>query len=175
MSFADIPAGKNPPDDLYAVIEIPANSTPVKYEVDKQIGALLVDRFLSTAMFYPCNYGYVPQTLSEDGDPLDILVITPTPVVHGAVIRCRPIGMLMMTDEAGIDAKVLAVPVDKLSPLYKNIKSIDDLPKEQLDIIGHFFENYKALESGKWVKVSGWQGVKEAQTEVMNSVKRYKA
>jgi len=175
MSFADIPAGKNPPDDLYAVIEIPANSTPVKYEVDKQIGALMVDRFLSTAMFYPCNYGYVPQTLSEDGDPLDILVITPTPVVHGAVIRCRPVGMLMMTDEAGIDAKVLAVPVDKLSPLYKNVKSIADLPQELLAMIGNFFENYKALESGKWVKVSGWQGVQEAQAEVINSVKRYKA
>ncbi len=174
MSYAEIPAGKNPPDDIYAVIEIPAQSLPVKYEVDKEINTLMVDRFLTTAMFYPCNYGYVPQTLSEDGDPIDIMVITPVPVVHGAVIRCRPIGMLSMTDEAGIDTKLLAVPVEKLCPMYKHIQSPKDLPAEQLAMIAHFFANYKALEPGKWVKIGDWLDAAAARKEIMASVERYK-
>src|SRR5579871_1340083 len=110
MSYANVPAGKNPPNDVNAIIEIPANSAPVKYEIDKESNTLMVDRFLSTAMFYPCNYGYIPQTLSDDGDPLDLMVLTPVPLVHGSVIRCRPLGILMMSDEAGIDAKILALP-----------------------------------------------------------------
>lgn len=174
MSYADIPAGKNPPDDVNAIIEIPANSAPVKYEVDKDSNTLWVDRFLSTAMFYPCNYGYVPQTLSEDGDPLDLMVLTPTPLVHGAVIRCRPLGILLMSDEAGIDAKILSVPVSKLTKHYDDVKTLEDLPKDVLAQIGHFFEQYKALEAGKWVKVDGWKGLKEAQKEIMDGVARYK-
>ncbi len=173
MSYADVTAGKNPPDDIFAIIEIPALSSPVKYEMDKEMGVLLVDRFLSTAMFYPYNYGYVPQTLSEDGDPLDIMVLTPIPLVHGSVIRCRPVAMLAMTDEAGVDTKILAVPVDKICAHYKHIKSSADLPQEQLSAIANFFENYKALEPGKWVKVEGWRGLKEAQEEIMSSIKRY--
>lgn len=173
MSYADIPAGKNPPEDIYAIIEIPAHSSPVKYEVDKELNALLVDRFLSTAMFYPCNYGYIPQTLSEDGDPIDILVVTPIPVIHGAVIRCRPVGLLSMTDEAGVDTKLLAVPADKLTPLYKNIRSPQDFAPEVLGMIGNFFENYKALEPGKWVKVGGWEGPEAAHREILASIKRY--
>ncbi len=174
MSFTNITAGQNPPDEINAVIEIPANSSPVKYEMDKKIGVLNVDRFLSTAMFYPCNYGYIPQTLSEDGDPLDVLVITPIPLIHWSVIRCRPVGMLNMTDEAGIDAKLLAVPIDKLTPAYRHIKTIEDVPREELAKIAHFFENYKALEAGKWVKVENWQGIKEAKNEIMQSIERYK-
>src|ERR1700687_2074048 len=144
MNFADVTAGKNSPDDIHAIIEIPAFSPPVKYEIDKELGVLMVDRFLSTAMFYPCNYGYIPQTLSEDGDPLDIMVITPIPVVHGSVIRCRPVGVLLMTDEAGVDSKILAVPVDKLSTYYSHVESPKDFPEGQLSAIGNFFENYKA-------------------------------
>ena len=175
MSYQTVTAGKNPPHDIYAIIEIPAFSAPVKYEVDKEMDALLVDRFLTTAMIYPCNYGYIPQTLSEDGDPIDIMVITPIPVVHGSVIRCRPIGMLAMTDEAGVDTKLLAVPVDKLCPLYKNIQAPQDLPAEQLAMIANFFENYKALEPGKWVKVGEWQDAKAAQDEIVASIARYQA
>lgn len=174
MNYAAVPAGKNPPEDVYAVIEIPAFSSPVKYEIDKTSNVLMVDRFLSTAMVYPCNYGYIPQTLSEDGDPVDILVITPMPLVHGSVIRCRPIGVLAMTDEAGVDAKLLAVPVDKLCPWYKQVKSPQDLPAEQLAMIGNFFENYKALEPGKWVKVEGWHDAKVAHQEILDSIHRYK-
>lgn len=175
MAYADLPAGKNPPDDVYAVIEIPANSPPVKYEMDKEHNVLMVDRFLSTAMFYPCNYGYVPHTLAEDGDPIDILVLTATPVAHGAVIRCRPIGMLSMTDEAGVDTKLLAVPVDKLSQMYKAIQSPRDLPAELLATIGHFFENYKSLEPGKWTKIGDWQDAAVAKAEIQASIARYKA
>lgn len=173
MSYDLIPAGKNPPEDINAVIEIPAYSEPVKYEMDKEANVLMVDRFLSTAMCYPCNYGYVPQTLSEDGDPIDILVVTPFPVVHGAVIRCRPVGLLAMTDEAGVDTKLLAVPVEKLCPLYKNIRSPQDFPVEQLALISHFFENYKALETGKWVKVGGWQNADAAAKEILSGIKKY--
>ncbi len=175
MNFANIAPGKNVPDEINVVIEIPAYAAPVKYEADKEHGVLMVDRFLSTPMFYPANYGFVPQTLSGDGDPVDVLVITPVPLIHGAVIRCRPIGMMQMTDEAGIDNKILAVPVDKLCPLYKDIKSPEDLPEAQLASIAHFFEHYKDLEKGKWVKVNGWQSLDAAKAEIVNSVERYRA
>ncbi|MET0379708.1 MAG: inorganic diphosphatase, partial [Spongiibacteraceae bacterium] len=158
MSFNQVPAGKSLPDDIYVVIEIPANHAPIKYEVEKDYDALMVDRFMATPMFYPANYGYIPQTLSEDGDALDVLVVTPYPVAPGSVIRCRAIGVLNMSDEAGQDAKLLAVPHDKLTVLYKHVKEPSDLPELLIKQIQHFFENYKDLEVGKWVKVEGWAG-----------------
>lgn len=173
MDLSKIPAGKNAPDDINVVIEIPANSSPVKYEVDKASGAVLVDRFMATPMFYPANYGFVPNTLGEDGDPLDVLVVAPYPVVPGAVIRCRPVGVLNMTDESGKDAKVLAVPHDKLSALYKDVKEATDLPALLLAQIKHFFENYKALEPGKWVKVDGWSDAAAAKAEITKAIAAY--
>lgn len=173
MSLLNVPAGKSLPDDFNVVIEIPAHAAPVKYEVDKASGALFVDRFMSTAMHYPCNYGYIPQTLSEDGDPVDVLVVTTIPLVHGCVVRCRPVGMLHMTDEAGVDVKVVAVPVDKLLPQYRDIKEPADLPPELLKQIEHFFNHYKELEPGKWVKTEGWAGSDAARAEIVASAKRY--
>ncbi len=173
MSLKNISAGKNAPDEVNVVIEIPANSDPVKYEVDKDTGAVFVDRFLNTAMFYPCNYGYVPDSLSDDGDPVDVLVITPAPLVVGSVIEVRPVGMLKMTDEKGEDAKVLAVPKSKLCSLYDQIKNIDDVPPQLLSTISHFFEHYKDLESGKWVKVDGWVDLTEAKREISDSIARF--
>ena len=170
MSINDIPAGKNIPDEINVIIEIPANSDPVKYEVDKDTGALMVDRFMATAMFYPCNYGYIPNTLSEDGDPLDVLVPTPYPLINGAVIKCRPVGVLKMEDESGIDAKLIAVPVDKLSVIYREVQEATDLPALLLQQIEHFFEHYKDLEKGKWVKVQGWGDAAEAKAEIVKSV-----
>lgn len=166
MSYNNIPAGKDLPNDIYVVIEIPANSTPVKYEIDPEYDALMVDRFMATPMFYPANYGYIPNTLSEDGDALDVLVITPYPVAPGSVIRARPIGILNMSDEAGKDAKLLAVPHDKLTQLYKDVKETSDLPELLIKQIEHFFERYKDLEVGKWVKVEGWADSKAALAEV---------
>jgi len=173
MGLKTIAAGKDVPNDINVIIEIPANGQPVKYEIDKDSGALFVDRFMSTAMFYPTNYGYIPQTLSEDGDPVDVLVITPYPLLSGAVIRCRPIGVLNMTDEAGADAKLLAVPVDKLSQEYKNVTSYKDVSKNLLNSIEHFFEHYKDLEPEKWVKVDGWADIDAAKREIEASIKRY--
>lgn len=173
MSFNNIPAGKKLPEDVYAVIEIPANHSPIKYEIDKDADCIMVDRFVATPMFYPCNYGYIPQTLSEDGDPLDILVVTPYPVMPGSVIRSRPIGILNMSDEAGKDAKLLAVPHDKLSALYKHVKEISDLPELLIKQIEHYFENYKKLEPGKWVKVDGWANAAAALAEVTRSAEAY--
>lgn len=173
MSLNQVVAGRNVPDEINVVIEIPANGDPVKYEVDKQSGALFVDRFMSTAMHYPCNYGYVPMTLSEDGDPVDVLVLAPIRLLSGCVIRCRPIGLMEMEDEAGPDCKILAVPVDKTSPIYKDVKSHLDLPKSLLDTIAHFFAHYKDLEPGKWVKVNGWQDGDKAKIEIISSIKRY--
>jgi inorganic pyrophosphatase len=175
MNLDKIPAGKNPPDDINVVIEIPAYGPPVKYEVDKDSGALMVDRFMRTAMFYPANYGFVPNTLSDDGDPVDVLVVTPIPLQSGCVIRSRPVGMLNMTDEAGGDAKVIAVPVSKLYTLYDHVKSPEDLPPELLAQIKHFFENYKTLEPGKWVKVEEWAGLDAARSEIQASIERYQA
>ncbi len=170
MSYQLVPAGKNPPEDIYVVIEIPAQHSPVKYEIDKETDSLFVDRFLGTAMFYPANYGYIPQTLSEDGDPLDVLVVAPQAVTPGAVIRARPIGKLVMEDESGVDAKLLAVPHDKLTPLYRHVKEPSDLPELLLAQIRHFFEHYKDLEPGKWVKVSGWEGSDSARAEIIKSL-----
>jgi len=167
--------GLNVPDDINVIIEIPSHGEPIKYELDKDTGAMFVDRFMSTAMHYPCNYGYVPHTLSDDGDPVDVLVVTPIPLITGVVVRCRPVGMLKMTDEAGIDAKVIAVPVDKLTSLYTHIKSPDDLPPLLLKQIAHFFEHYKDLEPGKWVKVEGWVDIDGAREEILAGIERYKA
>ena len=174
MSFDKIPSGKALPDDIYVVIEIPANSPPIKYEIDKEHNALFVDRFMATPMFYPTNYGFIPQTLSEDGDPLDVLVVTPYPVQAGSVVRCRPIGMLNMSDEAGRDTKLLAVPHDKLSVLYHNVKEPSDLPELLIKQIEHFFENYKDLEKGKWVKVENWEGAAAAREAIQKAVAAYK-
>ncbi|RIQ17713.1 inorganic diphosphatase [Bordetella avium] len=173
MSFERVPAGKNLPEDFNVIIEIPMNADPVKYEIDKESDAIFVDRFMLTAMHYPCNYGYIPQTLSEDGDPADVLVITPFPIQSGAVVRCRALGVLEMDDESGGDAKLLAVPVDKLYPPYRHIKSYEDLPAEDVARIQHFFEHYKDLEKGKWVKVKGWKGVEAAHEEILRSAERY--
>ncbi|MFM1827734.1 MAG: hypothetical protein RLY67_1115 [Pseudomonadota bacterium] len=175
MSLKSIPAGDKAPDEFNVVIEIPAHSDPIKYEVDKETGALFVDRFMMTSMHYPCNYGYVPDTLSDDGDPVDVLVITPFPVAMGAVIPCRPIGVLKMDDEAGGDAKLLAVPIDKILPIYKHWKKPEDIAPERLHQIQHFFEHYKDLEKGKWVKVQGWEGPDSAKKEVADSIARFKA
>ena len=155
MSYTNIPAGKDLPNDVYVVIEIPANHSPIKYEIDKDMDCLLVDRFMATPMFYPANYGYIPNTLADDGDPLDVLVITPYPVAPGSVIRARTVGVLNMEDEAGEDAKLVAVPHQKLTQMYNDVNDIDDVPQLLRDQIGHFFENYKDLEKGKWVKVKG--------------------
>ncbi len=173
MSFDKIPAGKDLPNDIYVVIEIPANHDPIKYEIDKETDSLMVDRFMATPMFYPANYGYISNTLSEDGDPLDVLVVTPYPVVPGSVIRSRPIGILNMSDEAGQDAKLLAVPHDKLSTLYQHVKEVSDLPELLIKQIEHFFENYKDLESGKWVKIDGWADSEAARTEIIKSVEAF--
>ncbi len=173
MSLNQVPAGKNLPHDFNVVIEIPMNGAPIKYEVDKESGAIFVDRFMSTAMHYPCNYGYIPQTLSEDGDPVDVLVVTPFALIPGVVVRCRTIGMLKMSDESGVDAKLVAVPVDKLSPLYQAVQSVQDLPPLVLAQIAHFFEHYKDLEPGKWVKVEDWVDAGQARAEIMASVARY--
>ncbi|MFP4161924.1 MAG: inorganic diphosphatase [Ectothiorhodospira sp.] len=174
MNIDKISAGKDVPNNINVIIEIPAQSSPVKYEVDKDSGALLVDRFMATPMFYPCNYGFVPHTLSDDGDPVDVLVMTPYPLLSGSVILCRPVGVLNMTDEAGEDAKLLAVPVSKLSPEYDGIQGPDDVPPLLLEQIRHFFEHYKELEPNKWVKVQGWAGADAARAEIESSVQRFR-
>lgn len=162
MNINAIPAGKNPPWDLNVVIEIPLGGEPVKYEVDKESGALFVDRFLHTAMYYPCNYGFVPHTLADDGDPVDVLIAGQTPVIPGSVVRARPIGALLLEDEAGMDEKILAVPVDDLHPYYAGVASYRSLPQILLDQITHFFQHYKDLEPNKWVKVDRWADADEA-------------
>ena len=175
MGFAKVPAGKDLPNDLYVIIEIPAESSPVKYEIEKEEDALFVDRFMAAPMFYPANYGYINNTLADDGDAVDVLVLTPYPVVPGAVIRCRPVGVLNMTDEAGVDAKLVAVPHDKLTKVYKDVNDISDLPQLTLDRIKHFFENYKGLEEGKWVKVESWEGAEAAKAVIVEGAKAYEA
>lgn len=172
MDLSKIPAGRNPPKDLNAIIEIPQGGVPVKYEFDKESGALVVDRFLHTAMFYPGNYGFIPQTLSEDGDPADVIVIGQVPVVPGALIRCRVLGALMMEDEAGGDEKLLAVPVDALHPFYRGVTSYKELPEILCEQIAHFFEHYKDLEKGKWVTVSKWLDAPDAEQLVIDAIAR---
>lgn len=175
MILDRVTSGKSVPDDVNVIIEIPLRGEPVKYEVDKATGAMFVDRFMNTAMHYPCNYGYVPHTLSEDGDPVDVLVVTPVPLMTGTVVRCRPLGMLQMTDESGPDAKILAVPVAKLCTLYEKYRTAEELPGELLAQIAHFFQHYKDLEPAKWVKIEGWTGPEEAAREIGASIDRYKA
>jgi len=175
MSLNNVPAGRDLPNDFNVIIEIPMNADPIKYEVDKETGAIFVDRFMGTAMHYPCNYGYVPQTIAGDGDPVDVLVITPFALIPGVVVRCRAIGVLNMTDEGGSDAKVLAVPVDKILPIYKHWQKPEDMNELRLQQIQHFFEHYKDLEKGKWVKVDGWAGPDEAKAEIMAGVAAFQA
>jgi inorganic pyrophosphatase len=174
MSFNHVPAGKDLPQDFNVIIEIPAQSDPVKYEADKETGLLHVDRFIGTGMRYPANYGYIPQTLSGDGDPVDVLVITPFPLLAGSVVRARALGMLQMTDESGVDAKLVAVAHDKVCPMTADLKSIDDVPAYLKDQIKHFFEQYKALEKGKWVKVDGWAGIEAAHKEITEGAANFK-
>ena len=173
MNLDRVDSGRDIRNDFNVIIEIPMNADPVKYEVDKETGALFVDRFIGTAMHYPCNYGYIPHTISDDGDPVDVLVITPYPLQPGVVVRCRPIGMLKMEDEAGGDAKLLAVPLDKILPWYRHWRRPEDINRERMDQIRHFFEHYKDLEPGKWVKVVGWEGPESAATEILEGIARY--
>ncbi len=173
MGLDRVESGRDVPRDVNVIIEIPMNSEPVKYEVDKHSGAIFVDRVLTTPMHYPCNYGYIPHTLSGDGDPADVLVVMPVPLIPGSVIRVRPIGQLNMVDEAGEDTKIIAVPVSKVFAAYDDIHSIDDLPVLTRDRIAHFFTHYKDLEPGKWVKLDGWSGREAAEAEILRSVERY--
>ena len=175
MSFEKVPAGNDLPNDINVIIEIPADSSPVKYEIDKDSDAIFVDRFMAAPMFYPANYGYINNTLADDGDALDVLVVTPYPVIPGSVVRCRPVGVLNMTDEAGEDAKLVAVPHDKLSKAFKDVQDVEDLPQILRDRIKHFFENYKSLEEGKWVKVEGWDNAEAAKAAIIKSQKAYEA
>jgi inorganic pyrophosphatase len=172
MNIEMIPIGENPPHDVNVIIEIPAGGSPIKYEMDKASGALYVDRFLHTSMIYPANYGFIPHTLSEDGDPVDCMVVGPTPVVPGVVLRSRPIGALIMEDEAGMDEKILAVPVDKLHPFYTSVSSFRDLPAILINQINHFFAHYKDLEQGKWVRVKRWADPQEAAELIRDAIRR---
>jgi inorganic pyrophosphatase len=174
MDITKISSGRAPPHDINVVVEIPQGGLPVKYELDKTSGAMFVDRFLHTAMFYPGNYGFVPHTLALDGDPIDVLIVGPVAVVPGAIVRCRPIGALLMKDEAGPDEKIVAVPVDALHPFYSGLRSYEDLPRILCDQIAHFFNHYKDLEKGKWVEVVRWIGPAEAEEAVMAAIARAK-
>jgi inorganic pyrophosphatase len=172
MDLSRIPVGDNPPHEVHVIIEIPQGGIPVKYEVEKQSGAMFVDRFLHTAMFYPANYGFIPHTLSEDGDPIDRMVISPASVASRVVVRSRPIGALLMEDEKGVDEKIIAVPIDKLHPFYKRVTRYRDLPEILMEQIGHFFEHYKELEKGKWVKLVRWVEPGEAADLIRAGVER---
>jgi inorganic pyrophosphatase len=175
MSLQQVSAGRNFPDDINVIIEVPMNSPAIKYEVDKKSGAIFVDRMLKTAMYYPCNYGYVPHTLCGDGDPADVLVVLPLPLLPGTVVRCRPVGVLKMVDEAGEDSKIIAVPVTDVTGMYRQVKSVEDLDEILLDQIVHFFEHYKDLERNKWVRTGGWEGVEAARQELLDSVSCYES
>ncbi|MEX0923049.1 MAG: inorganic diphosphatase [Rhodovibrionaceae bacterium] len=172
MDLQKVSVGRNPPFEVNVVIEVPIGSDPVKYELDKDSGAMFVDRFLHTSMFYPCNYGFIPHTLSDDGDPVDVLVAGPHPVVPGAIIRARPVGVLIMDDEKGQDEKLLSVPVDELHPYYRNINSYRELPDILTRQIAHFFAHYKDLESGKWVDVKHWGEPGEAHRMIEAAIAR---
>ncbi len=173
MDVTKISAGNDIPNRFNTLIEIPDDVGAVKYEFDKDSGALFVDRLFGTSLHYPANYGFIPNTLSDDGDPLDVLVFTPVPLLSGCVIECRPLGVLRMEDESGYDAKVLAAPADGIGSYYKNMRDISDLREELLAEIVHFFEQYKALESGKWAKLDGWGDKEEAKQEVLKSFNAY--
>lgn len=172
MRIDAIPIGKNPPKDINVIIEVPVGGEPIKYELDKASGTLWVDRFLYTPMRYPGNYGFIPHTLADDGDPLDVIIVNQRPIIPGGVMNCRPIGVLNMQDEAGADEKIIAVPSTKLTRRYENITSYEDLPKITLDQIVHFFEHYKDLEPNKWVEVTGWQGQEAAEEIIERSIKQ---
>jgi len=171
MQIDKIIAG-NLPDEINVVIEIPMNDNPVKYEIDKESRAIFVDRFIQVAMFYPCNYGFIPHTLSGDGDPVDVLVLSNYPVIPGSVMKCRPVGVLMMEDESGVDEKIIAVPIDKVDISFSNVKDINDVNNDVKLRIKHFFEHYKDLEKGKWVKILGWEDIKKAKSLIEEGVKR---
>lgn len=173
MILDRVTSGDNPPDEINVIIEIPANAEPVKYEVDKESGAMFVDRILRTAMRYPTNYGYIPHTLSDDGDPCDVMVPTAFPLIPGSVIKCRPVAVLRMTDESGDDAKVVAVPSDKVSSRWSHVKEMEDMPEELMERMAHFMEHYKDLDEGKWVRVQGWEGREAARQEILGSIQMY--
>jgi len=173
MSLDKVSPGKNLPESFNVIIEISMNADPIKYEVDKESGAIFVDRFMGTSMHYPCNYGYIPKTIAGDGDPVDVLVMTPFPLIPGVVVRCRALGVLNMEDEGGEDAKLLAVPENKILPLYAHLNAVSDVHPLTLNAIQHFFEHYKDLEKGKWVKVQAWGDVSEAHQEILTGLKRY--
>lgn len=176
MGYEKLDAGKKAPDEINVVIEICAADSSVKYEVDKDSGCLSVDRFMNVAMHYPANYGFVPKTLYDDGDPVDVLVLTPYPIVAGCVIKCRPVAVLQTEDESGGDAKILAVPTDKVSTgFYADMKDLADVPVRLQKKIQHFFERYKDLEQGKWVKVSGWEDAAAAKAAIQRSIDAYQA
>nr|WP_316656757.1 inorganic diphosphatase [uncultured Gellertiella sp.] len=175
MRIDAISIGKNPPNDINVIVEVPVGGHPIKYEMDKEAGTLVVDRFLYTPMTYPGNYGFVPHTLSEDGDPIDVLIANTRPLVPGCVINVRPIGVMMMEDNSGKDEKIIAVPSDHLTKRYEKVKDYKDLPEITLQQIEHFFEHYKDLEPGKWVKIFGWHGVDEAQQLIVEAIARHKA
>ena len=175
MRIDAIAIGKNPPHDINVIVEVAIGGEPIKYEMDKEAGTLVVDRFLYTPMRYPGNYGFVPHTLSDDGDPIDVLVANTRPIIAGAVINVRPIGVLKMEDDGGGDEKIIAVPSPKLTQRYANVHTITDLPQITLDQIQHFFEHYKDLEPGKWVKIIGWGGAEEAQQLILDAIERAKA
>ena len=175
MILDRVTSGDNPPEEINVIIEIPANADPVKYEVDKESGAMFVDRILRTAMRYPVNYGYIPHTLSDDGDPCDVLVPTAFPLIPGSVIKCRPVAVLKMTDESGDDAKVVAVPSDKVSSRWGHVHDKDDMPEELMERMAHFFEHYKDLDEGKWVRVKGWEGKEAAYEEIRSSIEMFQA
>jgi len=173
MSLQQVPPGANFPDEINVIIEVPMNSPAIKYEVDKASGAIFVDRMLKTAMYYPCNYGYVPHTLCGDGDPVDVLVVLPLPMLPGTVVRCRPVGVLQMKDEAGEDYKVIAVPIPEVTGIYRDIKTVEDLDHMLLNQLVHFFEHYKDLEKNKWVRTGDWLGVEAARQVLMDAVECY--
>ena len=175
MQFERLATGVHPPHDIYVVIEIPANGPGLKLELHKESGALLVDRFLATPMHYPCNYGFIPHTLSPDGDPLDALVVCAVPLIPGVVIRCRPVALLDTEDDAGVDAKVLCVPMPQLTKAYDDVRERADLPASLIGQIEHFFAHYKDLEEGKWMRVKGWRDAEGARAEIMRSIERYNA
>ena len=173
MDISKIIAGNNPPDDVNVIIEVPLGGDPIKYEIDKASGAMFVDRYLYTEMRYPCNYGFVPHTLSLDGDPIDVMVVGNRPLVPGSVVRARPVGVLMMTDDKGQDEKILAVPHNALTRYYDKIVTYKDLPGILVDKIEHFFKHYKDLETGKWSKIDGWSGIEKARELIRMSVDRH--
>jgi inorganic pyrophosphatase len=175
MSLQQVPAGRNLPDEINVIIEVPMNSPAIKYEIDKESGAIFVDRMLKTAMYYPCNYGYMPRSMCGDGDPLDVLVVLPLPLVPGTVIQCRPVGVLQMKDEAGEDSKVIAVPISEVTGVYRDVVSVKDLDSLLLDQIEHFFEHYKDLEHNKWVRTGDWEDVDVARKEIMEATECYQS